>query len=232
MFEFPFKINAFIYFSLIALIIGLVLLAMFVINRVRVTFLKRRQQPVKQVSLTQSAFRLFMILLWMAFSAAALFLFAFIQSYQSFTKKELAAVVRCIPLQDEQKAMQMALTLIHNGQGTERKTFTLYGDQWTIEGDILKWEDWLNFLGLHTMYKLTRVRGRYATTKEELVNTPSVYSLVAHEEDPRWRWLYLYGHKLPFVQAVYGNTVFTYPDEEKIFEIYVTTSGFMVQVRE
>ncbi|RMD90289.1 MAG: hypothetical protein D6813_09365 [Calditrichaeota bacterium] len=228
MFELPFKISTLIYFSLVALFIGLVLLAIFVINRV----LKRKQQPVKRVSLTQSIFRLFLIIVWISLSLAALFLFAFIQSYQSFTKKELVAVVQCVPLPEKQKTMRMELVLMENGHPYRRKTFILYGDQWTIEGHILKWDDWLNFLGLHTMYKLTRVRGRYLTTREERINTPSVYSLVTKEEDPRWRWLYKYGHRLPFVQAVYGNTVFTYPDQNKIYEIYVTTSGFMVQVRE
>jgi hypothetical protein len=51
--------------------------------------------------------------------------------------------------------------------------------------------------------------------------------LVVSEED-RWRWLYEYGSRLPFVQAVYGNTVFTFPAEGKVFAIYVTTSGFMI----
>jgi hypothetical protein len=106
--------------------------------------------------------------------------------------------------------------------------YRLRGQQWTIEGHILKWDDWLNFLGLRTMYKLTRVRGRYLRAADEMNEPATVYSLVANEDAPRWRWLYEYGARLPFVQAVYGNTVFTFPSESKSFDIYVTTSGFMI----
>jgi hypothetical protein len=34
------------------------------------------------------------------------------------------------------------------------------------------------------------------------------------------------------VDAVYGNTVFTFPSATKIFQISVTTSGFMIEERE
>jgi hypothetical protein len=166
------------------------------------------------------------------FSAAALFLTAFMQSYQSFTKKELVAIVHSIPLGRESGGMMMELKLVKNGRIESAQEFMIKGDQWSIEGDILKWKDWLNFLGLHTMYNLSRVRGRYVDTQEEIQNTPTVYSLVDKEKDPVWRWLHKYGHKLPFITAVYGNTVFTYPSEEKTYEIYVTTSGFMLQVEE
>jgi hypothetical protein len=108
------------------------------------------------------------------------------------------------------------------------RRYELRGQQWSVEGHILTWDPWLNFLGLKTMYKLTRVRGRYLRADEEMSKPATVYSLVANEEDPRWRWLYIYGPQLPFVQAVYGNTVFTFPVEGKTFAIYVTASGFMI----
>ncbi len=166
------------------------------------------------------------------FSAAALFFTAFIQSYQSFTKKELVAIVRSTPLASGVDGMRMELKLVRNGGIEKAREFMIRGDQWSIEGDILKWKDWLNFLGLRTMYNLTRVRGRYVDIQEEIRNTPTVYSLVDKEKDPVWRWLHKYGHKLPFVTAVYGNTVFTYPSEEKTYAVYVTASGFMIQVEE
>ncbi|MBI2486736.1 MAG: hypothetical protein HYW01_07235 [Deltaproteobacteria bacterium] len=157
---------------------------------------------------------------------------AFIQSYQSVTKKELVAIVRCTPLDSKIGDMRIELKFVKNGEIEKAQELIIKGDQWSIEGDILKWEDWLNLIGLHTMYKLTRVRGRYVDTLDEIQHAPTVYSLVENEEDPEWRWLYKYGHKLPFVIAVYGNTVFTYPSGERTYEIYVTTSGFMLQVLE
>ena len=106
--------------------------------------------------------------------------------------------------------------------------YQLRGQQWSVEGHILTWDERLNFLGLRTMYKLTRVRGRYLRAEDEVNKPATAYSLVVNEDDPGWRRLYEYGARLPFVQAVYGNTVFTFPAEEKVFAIYVTTSGFTI----
>jgi hypothetical protein len=155
-----------------------------------------------------------------------------VQSYQRFTKEELVAEVRCVPLADDTDSMFLELTPIVNGKQLSAREFLLKGDQWALEGDILKWDNWLNFAGLHTMYKLTRVRGRYVDYQDEVSRQPSIYSLVEHENDPRWRWLYKYGHRLRFVDAVYGNTVYTYPSENNIFEVYVSTTGYVVKVKE
>jgi hypothetical protein len=103
------------------------------------------------------------------------------------------------------------------------------GDQWMIEGDILKWDHWLNFLGLKTRYRLTRLRGRYLETEMEIRHRPTVYSLVKEENHPLWRYLYLYGHQLPFVSTVYGNAAFQTSTENKRYFLYAGTSGFLVR---
>lgn len=231
MLEIPFETNLIIYISFVLLVLGILSLLVFFLNRIRRTVERVRHKEIKRISLTQHTFRFILVLLWILVSATTLFLSAFIQSYQSFTKKELTAIVRCVPLGDDVDAMQMELTFIKNGRIEDYGEFILKGDQWALEGNILKWRDWLNFAGLHTMYKLTRVRGRFVNIQDEISHSPSVYSLVKGEDDPKWRWLYKYGHKLPFVTAVYGNTVFTYPAKEKGYEIYVTTSGFMAQIQ-
>ena len=225
MLDLPLSINLLIYISLASLLLGIITLLFFIFSLIRRIFQR------KGVGLIQSAFIFALIFIWIMFSAAGLFLTSFIQPYRSFTNKELVAVVRCKPSDNETNTMQMELRLAKSGETGGRETFTLKGDQWAIEGDILKWDDRLSFLGLHTMYRLTRVRGRYIDVQNEIQNTPTVYSLVKDEGTPYWRWLYKYGHKLPFVTAVYGNTVFTYPSKEDTYEIYVTTSGFMAQVR-
>lgn len=225
MLDLPLGINLFIYISLTSLLLGIIALLFFIFSLIRRIFQR------KGVGLIQSFSLFALILIWILLSAAGLFLASFIQPYRSFTNKELVAVVRCKPSDNVTNTMQMELRLVKNGETEKEEAFMLKGDQWAIEGDILKWNDRLSFLGLHTMYRLTRVRGRYIDVQNEIQNTPTVYSLVKDEGTSNWRWLYKYGYKLPFVTAAYGNTVFTYPSKEDTYEIYVTASGFMVQVR-
>jgi hypothetical protein len=98
-----------------------------------------------------------------------------------------------------------------------------------IEGDILKWEDWLNFVGLHTRYRLTRLRGRFLSTEMEKKHPPTIHSLVNRETQPLWGYLYRYGHELPLVNTVYGSAAFQLSDAERKYLVYVSTAGFVVR---
>jgi hypothetical protein len=232
MFSLPFSGSMLIYSALGLLIFALMLLMVFIFKRIHRIISRLRRRRVEGVGIIASTLRLLLILLVIAVSLTLLFLGAFIQSYTAFTRRELAATVHCTPVLGTEDVMILNLATNESLQTTFIHRYRLRGQQWSIEGHILKWDDWLNFIGLHTMYKLTRVRGRYLRTEDEMNKPATVYSLVADEEDPRWRWLYEYGARLPFVEAVYGNTVFTFPSETKIFGIYVTTSGFMIAEEE
>ena len=229
MFNFPFSDSTLIYMALGLLIIGLVLLVVFFVKRIHRIIRRLRRKPVgRRVGIIGSTLRLLFILLLIAVSLAMLFLGAFTRSYTTFTRRELAATVNCARVPGTQDVMILELVMNESPTVVHSRRYRLRGQQWTVEGHILKWDDWLNFIGLHTMFKLTRVRGRYLRVDDEMNMPATVYSLVANEEGSRWRWLYEYGTRLPFVQAVYGNTVFTFPSETKTFGIYVTTSGFMI----
>jgi hypothetical protein len=228
----PFSGSMLIYSALGLLTIGMALFMVFIVRRVLRIIRRVERKPVKRLGTIGSTLRLLLILLLIAVSIALLFLGAFIQSYTSFTRREFAATVHCTAVPGTEDTMILELVTQESPTIAHIRRYRLRGQQWTVEGHILKWDDWLNFLGLKTMYKLTRVRGRYLRADDEMNKPATVYSLVGNEEDPRWRWLYEYGARLPFVQAVYGNTVFTFPSETKSFDIYVTTSGFMIAEEE
>jgi hypothetical protein len=229
MFNPPVSGSMLIYSTLGLLCAGLVMLMLFITKRVHHIIRRLQRKPVgRRVGVIASTLRLLLILLLISVSSAMLFLGAFIQSYAAFTHRDLAATIHCTPVPGTKDAMILELVTRESPTAASISRYHLRGQQWTVEGHVLKWDDWLNFLGLRTMYKLTRVRGRYLRADDEMSKPATVYSLVANEEDPRWRWLYEYGARLPFVQAVYGNTVFTFPSETKTFDIYVTTSGFMI----
>jgi hypothetical protein len=221
-----------IYVAIGLLVISLIMLIVFITKRIYGIIRRLQRRPMVRVGVGSSTLRLFLILLLISVSIALLFLGAFVRSYTVFTQRELAATVRCTTMPGTEDTMVLELVMPGSPTTAKNRRYLLRGQQWTIEGNILTWDNWLNFVGLRTMYKLTRVRGRYLQAEDEMNKPATVYSLVPNEDDPRWRWLYRYGPRLPFVQAVYGNTVFTFPSETKTFDIYVTASGFMVVEKE
>ncbi|MCM8784510.1 MAG: hypothetical protein NC818_07115 [Candidatus Omnitrophica bacterium] len=119
--------------------------------------------------------------------------------------------------------MELFLKLLDN---TGEKRFVLRGDQWMIGGDILRWKRSIYLLGLTNFYKLTRLSSRYLKADRE--------SFATHFEinggtDKLWIFLYRYQRYLPFVEAVYGNCVYTFPKEKTLFKLYVTNSGFSLK---
>src|ERR1700740_3519782 len=99
MLDLPLSINLLIYIFLASLLLGIITLLFFIFNLIKKIFQR------KGVGLIQSAFIFTLIFIWIMFSAAGLFLASFIQPYRSFTNKELVAVVRCKPLDNEPNVM-------------------------------------------------------------------------------------------------------------------------------
>lgn len=126
----------------------------------------------------------------------------------------------------ENQTSRVTLTHFVSPDSQSVHQFLIRGDQWMLEGDILKWDNWMNFFGWKTRYRLTRIRGRYIHTEDEIKQPPTIYSLVEREDDPLWKFLYGFGPNLPFVDTVYGNAVFQTSDAQKVFLVQVSTSGF------
>jgi hypothetical protein len=214
-----------VYAGVAGVFLGLLFLLLYLYHRVR--WLVRIMARKKAVSpgLISSLGRLIMIFLWTSIFGVCLFLGFFLRSYHAFTLERPVAEILSEPLG---AARTSRITVIQLDPPLSRE-FLIRGDQWMIEGDILKWDDWLNFLGLETRYRLTRVRGRYVSTRHETLERPTVYSLVRDEHHPFWKFLYEYGHRLPLVSTVYGGAVFQVTGGPHRFFLYAGPSGFIVR---
>jgi len=173
-------------------------------------------------------FRILLITFLMAIGLAIIFIGAFVQSLSTFNKQALVAEISFQEVDEVNHTMKLILIEKKGRYANVPQEFLLTGDRWFMRGDIIKWDSWVNFLGLHTMYKLNRVGGFFSDTEMERELKPTHYSLVPEEETPTWRWLYKKGYELPFINNVYGSSVSQYPDLQKVFKIYVTIFGFSV----
>ena len=212
----------------VGVLIGLVLLIVFLSRRILFIARKIGRRETEAPKLLESLRNLLLILLLTSAFGMLLFAGFFFQAYRAFTLEEPVAK---LVIEPGKGAGLSRITIIQNEEGTAPlvRQFEVAGDQWVLEGDIVKWRSWLNFLGLHTRYRLTRLAGRYIRTADEIAKPRTVYPLVKHEESAFWRFLYRYGPRMPMVSTVYGNAVFQSSDEYAAFQVYVGTSGFIVR---
>lgn len=207
---------------------GLVLLLIFLYRRILFMAKKLGGKPTAAPKLLKSLRNLLLILLWTSVFGMLLFAGFFFRAYRAFTLEEPVAEVIIGP---KGEAEMSSITIIQDEQGRNPRVrqFEVTGDQWVLEGDILKWRNWLNFLGLHTRYRLTRLTSRYLRASDEMAKPRTVYPLVENEDSPLWRFLYKYGPRFPVVSTVYGNAVFQSSGEGAVFRVYVGTSGFIAR---
>jgi len=213
------------------ILIGIVLLLVFLWRRILFVARKLGRKPASVPKPLESLRNLLLIFLWTSVCGMLLFAGFFFRAYRAFTLEEPVAK---IIIEHPDGGEVSSITIIQDDQKGESRTrrFDVVGDQWVLEGDILKWRNWLNFLGLHTRYRLTRLRSRYLEASDERTKPSSIHPLVENEDHPLWKYLYKYGPRLPMVSTVYGNAVFQASGEDAIFRIYVGTSGFIAREAE
>jgi hypothetical protein len=217
-----------LYAGAIGILLGLLFFIFFLYRRIRRIILIMASRKTVSPKLLVSLRNFILIVIWTSLFGMLLFLGFFLRAYRAFTYEQPVAEIIAQPL-DEAKTSRIILVEFLPDDLPITREFVIKGDQWMIEGDILKWQNWLNFLGLHTRYRLTRLRGRYLETEAEIHQPHTIHSLVDQENHPLWRYLYQYGHRLPFVSTVYGNAVFQASGEKNRYSLYVGTSGFIAR---
>jgi outer membrane receptor protein involved in Fe transport len=101
--------------------------------------------------------------------------------------------------------------------------FELSGDQWMIEGYILRWKPFLRFLGAKPYYKVTRFSGRWESPDSTHITNHQLWTEPGH-----WKWLLQHGQQFPLIDAVQGIAAFQYPDSGTYY-VYITDPGFVLK---
>jgi len=217
-----------VYVGAIGLFLGFLFFLFFVYRRIRWMIRALLREKIPSPGLLSSIGRLLMISLWTSIFGMVLFLGFFLRTYHAFTYEEPIAEIR-VQEWGRPETGQRAFMAFSSPHTQSPRNLLIRGDQWMIEGDLLKWENWLNFLGLENRYRITRLRGRYLNAESEAKEPPTIHSLTSHERDPFWEFLYKWGPRLPFIATVYGCAAFQYLKNESGYLIYMGQSGFIVR---
>lgn len=158
------------------------------------------------------------------FAISLLWLSLLIQTYLGLTSDIKVARVRATAVANVSHLMSVDLTLYdQNGKQTSEQTYIINGDEWMLQGDIIKFPYWLNIFGLHSGYKLTRLEGRFDNPTLE-ANSHHVVVTLNGGDDNFFKTVQEQAWTSPFVQAVYGSGTFIQPDG-KTYDVLVSQTG-------
>ena len=150
-----------------------------------------------------------------------------LQAFQAFSGEMLIAQVTTRPLAAE----EFELTYTPTGQTAGvATTVRLTGDQWGLSGGIVKWHPWLTAMGLRSYHRPTRIVGQFSNLARSRTHPPTV-SPLSGSTDWLWEAFYRADPYLPFIEAVYGSSAYVYVEPGRVYEIYVTPSGYLIKRR-
>lgn len=161
-------------------------------------------------------------LLWLTFT---------VQTYLGISSDTRVARVHASKIEGQDHTMSVALTLYDkSGKATSTKTYLVKGDEWEVQGNILKFPNWMGIFGIHSGYKLTRLEGRFDDVNMERNSTHTVVTLNGGDDNffktvkPQ-NWL------SPIVEAAYGNAVIqgTGSGGDATFDVLVSQTGLYAE---
>lgn len=120
--------------------------------------------------------------------------------------------------------------VIDTGEGNARQHFSLNGDQWMLEGRVLRWQLPMARLGLQNLVRLSRVSGRYQSLEQERSQAQrSVYAVSSGELVDSWQWLRSFKPLHRWVEVDFGNAVFAPLEDGALYSVYLGRSGLFLK---
>jgi hypothetical protein len=162
-------------------------------------------------------------LLWLALAALITALGAGLAGYRALTNEDVALTVLVTPLAN---GHFVADARFPEGRST---TWDLIGDQLYVDARILKWRGVANLLGLHTVYELDRIGGRYIDLEQERTAPHTLFALGAPKRFDLFAWVKRKTWMAPLVDAEYGSGTFIDVKQSAIYEVRVSTTGLLIR---
>ncbi|MEU1526676.1 hypothetical protein ACIBEK_02640 [Nocardia fusca] len=153
--------------------------------------------------------------LLLAAAALVLWIATLVQTYLGLTGEVRAAHVVVAPVSGAEHQLEVQLTLFDTDGGTtERSTHRVEGDMWVLQAQLVELEPWVNALGFHSGYKVSRLYGQrldgVATAQNHIFLNGGDRDFFEDMSENRW-------FTSPFVRSAYGNAVIATPGEYDVF---------------
>ena len=174
--------------------------------------------------LMRRAFKLSLSLLVLLAAFGVVLLTATIYTYSTLTAETLIAELRF-----DRTGERQYLAHLQTGDRCAERTFPVFGDQWRVDAEFLKWKYWALLLGLDSQYRLDRLEGRYRAAAEQnsepnvahdLSEATAVDIVSLAERLGRWNFV---------LDATYGSSTYQDIDVDNIYYVYRTTTGIITR---
>lgn len=173
--------------------------------------------------------RLIRISLALVTSGVVLFLLllaASIHSFFALTEETLIA-----ELEFERVDDRRWIAALRTGDFCSEKHYPIYGDQWRIDAQFLKWHYWATLFGLESQYRLERLEGRYSEVTRQNTERTQAHALAAPSAIDIGGLSGRLGNLNFLADASYGSSTFHDIEPGRIYLVYKSPTGIFTRSR-
>ena len=105
----------------------------------------------------------------------------------------------------------------------------LDGDEWQLDARMIKWTEWLTFLGESPLYRLDRLSGRYISIEDARSKGQTMHALSQTSGIDVWAFARRAGDWLPGVDAAYGSSVYLPMADGLAYEVSISQTGLLAR---
>lgn len=149
---------------------------------------------------------------------------ASVYTYSTLTKE-----TRIAELQFQQMGQDRYALRLRTRGGCDEQTFTIFGDQWRLDAQFVKWKYWALLLGLDSQYRLDRIQGRYKDVTEQNTRREVAYDLAPSTSVDVVGVAEALGPLNFLLDASYGSSTYQDIATDRVFYVYKTTTGIITR---
>ncbi|MGB5451080.1 MAG: hypothetical protein WBM71_12910 [Sedimenticolaceae bacterium] len=144
-------------------------------------------------------------------------------TYHRFTDETIVATLKFEALGEGSHRVTIAPV------GRETRQMDLAGDEWQLDVRMIKWTDWLTFLGESPLYRLDRLSGRYIDIADARARGQTMYALTETPGIDVWAFARRAGDWLPGIDAAYGSSVYLPMGDGLSYVVSISPTGLLAR---
>jgi len=109
------------------------------------------------------------------------------------------------------------------------QSFEIRGDEIYIDARVLKWKPWANLIGIHSVYRLDRIGGRYIEYQHEVNKPRSLFQFKESSVEDLFDYRSDYEVLGWLVDAEYGSAAFLPVKDQGEYLLTLSTSGLILR---
>lgn len=113
--------------------------------------------------------------------------------------------------------------------GRQPQVFFLDGDEWQLDVRMIKWSDWMTFLGEEPLYRLDRLSGRHSDPAVARAVRPNLHALSESRGIDLWSFARSSGDWLPGIDAAYGSSVYLPMRDGARYQVTMSRTGLVAR---